>query len=198
MNFLKADPPITRLLLKKHLQNPIPYRRAAKRAPRPTTAPEAALIEPAAPVEEAAAPDDELVEEPPLELESESELESEPEPEPEPLEFEFEFEFEPDEPAPEFPLEPDAPPVPTAPSTCVVELATLMVKVDMAVPLPMVRVLRPVGRPAGMVAFSGWLVTAAGCAGIEVAATAALDRVGMPVTTPSELVMSVYKVSGLE
>lgn len=52
--------------------------------------------------------------------------------------------------------------------------------------------------PAGIVASSGCEVIAAGRSGWLVTATAALLRVGMPVTTPSELVRDRKLVMVLE
>jgi len=102
---------------------------------------------------------------------------------------------EPEEPEPELPdaIPADAPVVTDAlepaPMTSVVEVPTLTVNHDReALPLTAMDVT-PTGRPAGIVATSGWLVMTDGC---EVTPAGRLDcavtRGGRPVTTPRELV----------
>lgn len=162
------------------------YKKAAKTAPAPKRAPEATLTAAAAPVEldEEAEPEE-------VPEADEPEVSEAEEPEPEAEEPEPEAE-EPDEPVaeadePEPVAEMMTPPevVPTmVASPPTMEVMVLLTETTMSVLLPMAMVFRPSPR-AGMVATWGCEVATAGW-------------VGMPVMTPSELVMVRKEVRPLE
>lgn len=165
------------------------YRKAAKTAPAPKRAPEATLTAAAAPVEleEAAEPEAEAVPEADEEPEAEepdSEAEAEePEPEPEADEPVSEAEAEAPVPVAEMMRLPEEVPTMVA-SPPTMEVTVLSAETTMSVLLPMAMVYRPLPR-AGMVATWGCEVATAGW-------------LGMPVMTPSELVMVRKDVRPLE
>lgn len=163
------------------------YRKAAKTAPAPKRAPEATLTAAAAPVEleEAAEPEAEAVPEADEEPEAEepdSEAEAE-EPEPEADEPVSEAEAEAPVPVAEMMRLPEEVPTMVA-SPPTMEVTVLSAETTMSVLLPMAMVYRPLPR-AGMVATWGCEVATAGW-------------LGMPVMTPSELVMVRKDVRPLE
>lgn len=161
------------------------YRKAAKTAPAPKRAPEATLTAAAAPVEleEAAEPEAEAVPEADEEPEAEepdSEAEAE---EPEADEPVSEAEAEAPVPVAEMMRLPEEVPTMVA-SPPTMEVTVLSAETTMSVLLPMAMVYRPLPR-AGMVATWGCEVATAGW-------------LGMPVMTPSELVMVRKDVRPLE
>jgi hypothetical protein len=165
------------------------YKKAATRAPKPSTPAEARVTRPA---EESAEPVDSAALEPEVE-EPDSSLEDE-----EPDAEESSSSFEEEEPLEEDAVAaaPVSVPVPVtivaseaAPMTTVVELPTETSKEVRLREMFWTMLVTPTGRPAGMVATSGcevtavgWVVTAGGRADWSVATE------GMPVTTPRELV----------